>query len=96
MKGKGGYYMIDAGGLNVATTTAQTIAGLNAKLTEALAVGKPVMLHNFKFGSTTPSTPAFVTVRPATGSTGTMRAQLDNYLIEVTTADRATCSNLIS
>ena len=92
---KSGYQIVDAGGLKVAITTAQTIPGLNAAFTKAFACGKSVLLCNFRFNAATPSTPAFVTVRPATGSAGTMRAQLDNYLIEVTTADRATCSDLI-
>lgn len=61
-----------------------------------MSLGKTVIITNLKYGATTLATPAPVTVRPATGSSGTMRAQLDNYLMEVTTADKVTCTNLIS
>ena len=92
----GGVYYIDGKGINVASTAQQTATGLNAKLTTAMALGKTVIITNLKYGTTTPASPAPVTVRPATGSSGTMRAQLDNYLMEVTTADKVTCTNMIS
>ena len=90
----GGVYYIDGKGINVASTAQQTATGLNAKLTTAMALGKTVIITNLKYGATTPATPAPITVRP--GSSGVMRAQLDNYLMEVTTADKVTCTNLIS
>ena len=91
---KGGVYYIDGKGINVASTASQTATGLNEKLTTAMALGKQVVIYNIKYGSSTPATPAPVTVRP--GTSGVMRAQLDNYLIQVSASgDVVTCSNLI-
>lgn len=55
----GGYIMIDATGLDLAVSTAQTIAGIYARFTAAITTGKPIMLCNAVSGST-PITPAYI------------------------------------
>lgn len=44
MKPMPGYIMVDATGLDVSDTQAQTVTGLHGRLTAALATGKQVLL----------------------------------------------------
>ena len=50
MKNIGGYILIDCGGLDLTSESSQTINGLYAQLTDAIASGKPVYAENLYWG----------------------------------------------
>lgn len=49
--------MIDCGGMNLLAQSAQTISGLYAKCTKALATGKPMLANNCVYGTGVKMTP---------------------------------------
>ena len=64
---KGGYFMIDCGGLNLlGGSTPQTIPGLYERMQLALEEGKPVQAYNCIYGTGHPLTPVNVFVQQET------------------------------
>ena len=52
MKGlKGGYFMIDCGGLDLTDDSTQTIIGLYKQMQEGIKSGKPLIAYNCVWGS---------------------------------------------
>lgn len=56
----GGYFMIDATGVNLSAEEASKVDGLYSKVYTAMDSGKPVMLNNVLNGSDGLYTPIFV------------------------------------
>lgn len=56
-----GYVMLDAGGINLASSDAQSISGSWNRTNEAIVTGKPILAFNCKYG-TAPLTPVPVFV----------------------------------
>ena len=54
---KGGYFLADCTGLNLATSDSQTINGLWDKAETAIASGKPIVAHNCVYGAGVPVSP---------------------------------------
>ena len=59
---KGGYFMIDMGALNLASSSSQSTSALYPQLQAALKQGKPVIGYNANFGSGKPATPIALTL----------------------------------
>lgn len=53
---RGGYILLDCGGLNLASSSPQTISGSWARAKAALAANKPIVAGNCKY-STAPVSP---------------------------------------
>lgn len=85
----GGYITIDFGSLDLAVTTKQTIAGLSAKLANAIKSEKPIYAL---IGGTSP-----ISVYTRAGSvTGTTDIIFGTTIITVDTEDGATVASAIS
>lgn len=52
-----GYTMLDAGGLNLASSSSQTISGAWNRVQEAVGTGKPIIAYNMVYGTNKPTTP---------------------------------------
>lgn len=52
-----GYVMLDAGGLNLASSSAQSITGSWDRVMEAVSTNKPIIAYNMIYGSNKPVTP---------------------------------------
>ena len=63
-----GYIKLDMGGINLGSASSQSITGLYARITAAVAPGKPVLLCNMNGGASIPATPCFGTVYAASTS----------------------------
>lgn len=59
---KGGYFMVDMGALNLASSSSQSTSTLYPQLQAALKQGKPVIGYNANFGSGKPATPVALTL----------------------------------
>jgi len=59
---KGGYFMVDLDGLNLASSSSQSKTGIYPQLVTALAQNKPVMGYGATHGSDKPATPAPLTI----------------------------------
>lgn len=59
---KGGYFMVDLAGLNLASSSSQSKTGIYPQLVAALDQGKPVIGYGATFGSGKPATPAPLTL----------------------------------
>lgn len=80
-----GYIMVDATGLDVSDTEAQTVGGLYSRLEAALATGKMIMLCGMVNGDATVSpTPCACTLGAAATIT------LSGFAATVTDADEVT------
>ena len=54
---KGGYFMVDCGGLDLLSQTSQEIAGLYKQCADAFNSGKPIQAYNCVYGSGVECTP---------------------------------------
>lgn len=88
----GGYIMIDCGGLNLLAQSAQTIAGLYAKITAAFASGKPIYACNMNYGENVPMSPAQVF---GINEAGLYILTASMLQVRVTSADSVTITSLI-
>lgn len=52
-----GYYLLDAGGLDLTEDDAQSISGCWARAKEALATQKPIFSYNMAYGTGKPVSP---------------------------------------
>lgn len=59
---KGGYFMVDLGGLDLTSASSQSTSALYPQLQAAMKQGKPVVGYNSKFGSGKPATPVALTL----------------------------------
>lgn len=89
---KGGYIMIDCGGLNLLSESSQTIAGLYSKVSKAISRNKPVYLYNCKYGAGVSTSPiqAFGYV-----NSGSYVLTTSIYQITVASTDAVTISDLL-
>lgn len=87
----GGYIMIDCLGLNLLAEASQTIAGLHARITEALKAGKVIYACNCNYGANTPLSP-FAVMVSKDSTTYVCTASI--YQFSVTSADAVTVTNL--
>lgn len=92
---KGGYVMVDFGGINLGSPSAVTIPGIYARLREAFMSGKPVIAYNMMYSRSTnvlaSPTQCSLAVKIENGAvTGTIHVNFDRYYITVTTEDRVT------
>ena len=71
MKENTGYIMVDATGVDLASSSAQTVTGIYAKLQAAIKTKKAVLLCGLVNG-TAPVSPTFVQVTPGASDTITM------------------------
>lgn len=88
-----GYVMVDCGGLNFLSESAQTITGLYKKVKEAYNTGKLVLACNTKWG-TTPCSPISVLVIPF--DDGVIRCSACTLRIDVAENDSVTIVNYIN
>lgn len=89
----GGYIMIDCGGLNLLAQSAQTIAGLYAKIAAAFASDKPILAYNANYGTGVPMTPI-----PVFGiiEDGVYILTASILQVRVTSADSVTITSLVT
>ena len=87
---KGGYAIVDAGGLKLYNSTAQTIPGIWRRLRDAIDSGKPVVLTNVYYQNVVPTAPIYVIATHATSATGECLIYTLNALITVSNADACT------
>lgn len=87
---KGGYVMVNAGGLRLYNSTAQTIPGIWKALREAIDSGRPVVLYNVFYQNLVPTAPIYVIATHATAATGECLIYTLNALISVSNADVCT------
>lgn len=52
-----GYVLIDAGGLDLSSSSSQTIAGAWTMVQDAVATNKPIVAYNMVYGEGHPTTP---------------------------------------
>lgn len=86
-----GYAKLDMGGINLGSTSSQSITGLYARITDAVKTGKPILLCNIKGGASLPATPCFGSAYPASSSANASWVILMGVkTITVTSASAAT------
>ena len=90
---KGGYILIDCGGLNLLSETSQTISGLYAKVKKAHELNKPIYAVNCVYGSGVKLSPISVF---AINEAGTIILTASILQIRVSTDDTVTIKNLIT
>lgn len=87
-----GYVMVDCAGLNLNTSSEQTISGIYAKAKAALDSGKPCIAANCNM-SGAPCTPCSVIA----WMEGTTIIATGHVLrLSITTADKVTVTNLVA
>lgn len=88
--------MIDCGGLNLLSETAQTRTGLYATLKDAIKMGKPVFAYNCAWGTGNPITAIPVMVNKETTSANSdIVVTASTLQIWVNTSDSVTVQNMI-
>lgn len=93
MNKKGGYILIDCGGLNLLSETSQTITGLYAKVKKAHALNKPIYAVNCVYGAGVKMSPIQVFTIYESGS---MIGTASILQIRVASDDSVTITSLIS
>ena len=93
MDKKGGYILIDCGGLNLLATDPQTISGLYAKVKKAHELNKPIYAVNCVYGSGVKLSPISVF---AINEAGTIILTASILQIRVASNDAVTILNLIT
>ena len=63
----GGYYMLDATGIDLSANKKETVTGIHAKVAKAYATGKPVVCYGIVNGSAKVA-PLNVTLEPSSTS----------------------------
>ena len=90
---KGGYIMIDCGGLNLLASEPQTISGLYAKVKKAHEINKPIYALNCVYGSGVKLSPISVF---AINESGTIICTSSILQVRVASNDSVTITNLIT
>lgn len=90
---KGGYIMIDCGGMNLLSETSQTISGLYTKVAKAVTRNKPIYAYNCVYGAGVPITPIQVF---AIKESGNYICTASILQITVESNDAVTITSLIS
>lgn len=90
---KGGYIMIDCGGLNLLASEPQTITGLYAKVKKAHELNKPIYAVNCVYGSGVKMSPIQIFT---INESGTMIGTASILQVRVTSNDSVTITNLIT
>lgn len=82
-----GYIILDASGINLASGSAKTISGIQARAKKAMAINKPIFLSGMINGTDNPVTPvqAFASM-----SSTSVVLSFGVYTITITTADSCT------
>lgn len=93
MNKKGGYILVDCGGLNLLAETSQTITGLYAKAKKAHELNKPIIATNCVYGSGVKLSPIPVF---AINEAGTIIFTASILQIRVASNDAVTITNLIT
>lgn len=93
MNKKGGYILIDCGGLNLLATDPQTISGLYAKVKKAHELNKPIYATNCVYGSGVKLSPISVF---AINEAGTIILTASILQVRVASNDAVTITNLIT
>ena len=76
---KGGYYILDASGVNLLATAKATVSGIHAKAITALATGKPILMYNCTYGANIPASPV-----PCFGHMSSTSVVLHADMLEIT------------
>lgn len=76
---KGGYYILDATGVNLLAAAKATVAGIHAKAITALATGKPIIMQNCVYGANIPASPV-----PCFGHMSSTSVVLHTAMLEIT------------
>ena len=76
---KGGYYILDASGVNLLAAAKATVAGIHAKAITALATGKPILMYNCTYGANVPASPV-----PCFGHMSSTSVVLHVSMLEIT------------
>jgi hypothetical protein len=76
---KGGYYILDASGVNLLAAAKATVAGIHAKAITALATGKPIIMYNCVYGANVPASPV-----PCFGHMSSTSVVLHAAMLEIT------------
>lgn len=76
---KGGYYILDASGVNLLASAKATVSGIHAKAITALATGKPIIMHNCTYGANVPASPV-----PCFGHMSSTSVVLHVAMLEIT------------
>jgi len=90
---KGGYIMIDCGGLNLLASEPQTITGLYAKVKKAHELNKPIYAVNCVYGSGVKMSPIHIFT---INESGTMIGTASILQVRVASNDSVTITNLIT
>lgn len=90
---KGGYIMIDCGGLNLLASEPQTISGLYAKVKKAHELNKPIYAVNCVYGSGVKMSPIHIFT---INESGTMIGTASILQVRVASDDSVTITNLIT
>ena len=90
---KGGYIMIDCGGLNLLASDTQTISGLYTKAKKAYEINKPIYAMNCVYGSGVKLSPISVF---AINESGTIIFTSSILQVRVASNDSVTITNLIT
>lgn len=86
-----GYIFLDCGGINLSSSSAQSLSGIYNRASAALKSGKPVILTNIKFG-TKASSPISATLYQYSSTVITAIASI--YSIAIANTNSATVTNL--
>ena len=92
---KGGYSLIDCGGLDLISESSQSITGLNHRVAKAYKDNKPVYACNCFWGDDY-MTPIPVTVNPLPGTPTSYVCTAFTLQIVVAINDSVTITNLVS
>lgn len=76
---KGGYFILDASGVNLLAVAKATVAGIHAKAITALATGKPILMYNCTYGANVPASPV-----PCFGHMSSTSVVLHVAMLEIT------------
>ena len=90
---KGGYVLVNCGGLDLLSESSQTISGLYNRVKSALATGKMMIAENVIWGTGKPITPIPVFAIDM-GSTYGIYITASTLQIRVSTADAVTIVNM--
>lgn len=90
---KGGYIMIDCGGLNLLASEPQTISGLYAKVKKAHELNKPIYAVNCVYGSGVKMSPIHIFT---INESGTMIGTASILQVRVASDDSVTITSLIT
>lgn len=75
----GGYFMLDASGVNLLAESKATVSGIHAKAITALSTGKPIIMNNCTYGANVPVSPV-----PCFGHMSSTSAVLHTAMLEIT------------